>query len=111
VAQPWTCAGALSRQPSFKAAACAKGLHHPAVLILFWFCTPLQDALHGLQPTEHYEDVETKRRLNNIIHVSGLIDSLTALKARPATKAELCLVHTAAHVENIQVCAHLHVCC
>lgn len=64
----------------------------------------MQDALGGLQPTEHYEDVETKRRLNNIIHVSGLIDSLVPVKARPATKAELCLVHTPQHVENIQVC-------
>ena len=36
--------------------------------------------------------------------MSGLIDSLTPVKARPATKAELCLVHTPEHVENIQVC-------
>lgn len=62
----------------------------------------LQDALNGLQPVEHYEDVETKRRLNNLVHVSGLIDSLNQLKARPATKAELCLVHTPEHVERIQ---------
>lgn len=65
--------------------------------------TTTQDALGGLQPTDHYEDVETKRRLNNLIHVSGLIDYLTPVKARPATKAELRLVHTAEHVENIQV--------
>jgi acetoin utilization deacetylase AcuC-like enzyme len=41
--------------------------------------------------------------MNNIIHVSGLIDHLTPVKARPATKAELRLVHTAEHIENIQV--------
>ena len=63
----------------------------------------LQDSLNGLQPTPHYEDVETKRRLNNLIHVSGLIDSLHQLKARPATKAELCLVHTPEYVKYIQV--------
>ena len=64
----------------------------------------VQDALGGLQPTDHYEDVETKRRLNNLIHVSGLIEHLTPVKARHATKAELRLVHTAEHVDNIQVC-------
>lgn len=64
-----------------------------------------QDVLTGLQPTDHYEDVETKRRLNNIIHVSGLINSLTQLKARAATPRELCLVHTPQHVEFVQVSA------
>lgn len=69
---------------------------------MWWNPGHIQDALGGLQPTDHYEDVETKRRLNNIIHVSGLIDHLTPVKARPATKAELRLVHTAEHIENIQ---------
>jgi acetoin utilization deacetylase AcuC-like enzyme len=70
-----------------------------------------QDVLTGLQPTDHYEDVETKRRLNNIIHVSGLIDSLTQLKARAATQEELCLVHTPQHVEFVQVSACAKSCC
>jgi acetoin utilization deacetylase AcuC-like enzyme len=69
-----------------------------------------QDVLTGLQPTDHYEDVETKRRLNNIIHVSGLIDSLTLLKARAATHKELCLVHTPQHVEFVQVSARPGLC-
>jgi len=62
----------------------------------------VQDALHGLQPTPHFEDVETKRRLNNVIHYSGLIDKVDQLKARPATTAELCLVHTPNYVEYVQ---------
>lgn len=63
----------------------------------------VQSALHGLQPTPHFEDVETKRRLNNIIHYSGLIDKVQQLKAKSATKAELCLVHTPEYVQYVQV--------
>lgn len=73
-------------------------LHRTAIVSLL-----AQDALHGLQPTPHFEDVETKRRLNNIIHYSGLIDKVQQLKARSATKAELCLVHTPEYVQYVQV--------
>jgi hypothetical protein len=34
--------------------------------------------------------VETKRRFNNLVHASGLIDKLQQVKARPATVKELC---------------------
>jgi acetoin utilization deacetylase AcuC-like enzyme len=49
--------------------------------------------------------VETKRRLNNIIHCSGLIDSLVQLKARPASREELQLVHTSEYIQYVQVSA------
>jgi hypothetical protein len=61
-----------------------------------------QDALNGLQPTAHFEDVETKRRFHNLLHVSGLVDSLVQLRARPAAVDELCLVHTPGYVQSVQ---------
>jgi hypothetical protein len=70
-------------------------------------CGPLhqtQDALAGLQPTVHFEDVETKRRMHNLLHVAGVIDRVTQLRARPASVAELCLVHTPEYVRHVQVC-------
>lgn len=42
-----------------------------------------------VQPTRHPEHVETKRRLHNLVSVSGLLDQLHVLKPRPATESEL----------------------
>ena len=44
-----------------------------------------------VQPGEHAENPETKRRLRNLVEVSGLIDHLTPIKPRSAT--ELSLIH------------------
>lgn len=50
----------------------------------------LQSVSTGLEPCQHHENPETKRRLNNLIHVSGLIEHVTLIKARLATAEELC---------------------
>jgi acetoin utilization deacetylase AcuC-like enzyme len=42
-----------------------------------------------MQPTRHVEHPETKRRLHNLLAVSGLLDRLTPIKPRPATEREL----------------------
>jgi hypothetical protein len=42
-----------------------------------------------VQPTRHPEHVETKRRLHNLVSVSGLLDQLQVLKPRPASESEL----------------------
>lgn len=42
-----------------------------------------------IQPARHVEDSETKRRLHNLIAVSGLMDHLKLLTPRQATIAEL----------------------
>jgi acetoin utilization deacetylase AcuC-like enzyme len=55
-----------------------------------------------IQPGEHAENPETKRRFRNLVEVSGLIDHLTLLKPRAATGAELARVHAPEHVENIR---------
>jgi acetoin utilization deacetylase AcuC-like enzyme len=58
-------------------------------------------SLH-VQPGEHAENAETKRRFRNLVEVSGLIDHLTLLRPRAASEAELLRVHTPEHVENIR---------
>jgi acetoin utilization deacetylase AcuC-like enzyme len=55
-----------------------------------------------IQPGEHAENPETKRRFRNLIEVSGLMDHLMPLKPRAATKAELARVHTPEHIANIR---------
>lgn len=56
----------------------------------------------GLQPLMHFENPETKRRLHELIVVTGLIDRLERLRPRPATEGELLRVHTPEHVERIK---------
>lgn len=55
-----------------------------------------------VQPGTHAENPETKRRLRNLLEVSGILDHLTIVKPRPATVEELERVHTPAHVEKIK---------
>ena len=54
-----------------------------------------------LEPDEHVERPATKRRLRNLLEVSGTLEQLTPIKAREATTEELTRVHSAAHVEQI----------
>jgi acetoin utilization deacetylase AcuC-like enzyme len=55
-----------------------------------------------VQPGEHAENPETKRRFKNLLDVMGVTDKLTPIKPRPATEDELALVHTRAHIEHIK---------
>lgn len=55
-----------------------------------------------VQPGEHAENPETKRRFKNLLEVSGLMDHLTPIKPRPATEAEILRFHTPAHLEKIR---------
>ena len=55
-----------------------------------------------MQPGTHAENPETKRRLRNLLEVSGILDHLVPIKPRPATVEELARVHTAAHIEKIR---------
>ena len=56
----------------------------------------------GLQPFQNYENAETKRRIHELIVVSGLIDELERITPRRATDAELELVHTKEHIARIK---------
>lgn len=55
-----------------------------------------------IQPGEHAENPETKRRFRNLAEVSGMLDRLTPIAPRPATDAELLRFHTKAHLDHIR---------
>ena len=55
-----------------------------------------------VQPGEHGENAETKRRMRNLMDVAGMFDSLTDVKARYATEEEILRVHTREYVDKIK---------
>ena len=55
-----------------------------------------------IQPGEHAENPETKRRLRNLIEVSGLLEHLVPLKPRYAIDDEIARFHTREHVAHIK---------
>jgi acetoin utilization deacetylase AcuC-like enzyme len=55
-----------------------------------------------VQPDAHAEHPETKRRIRNLLEVSGLLDSLHVLKPEPATEEQLLRFHTPEHLANIK---------
>ena len=61
------------------------------------------DPAAGLQPFQHLENAETKRRIHELVVVSGLIDHLVRLRPRPATDEEILRVHTAEHLARIEI--------
>ena len=56
----------------------------------------------GLQPYVNYENADTKRRIHELIVVSGLIEHLERITPRPARDEELLLVHTKEHIDRIK---------
>lgn len=52
----------------------------------------------GLQPFGHFESPESKTRFASLVEVSGMIDHLVRVPARPATEADLLRVHTEEHL-------------
>ena len=55
-----------------------------------------------IQPGEHAENPETKRRFRNLIEVSGLDDHLVDIKPRRATEDEIARFHTRQHIARIR---------
>ena len=55
-----------------------------------------------VEPLQHTESPDTKRRIKNLLEVSGLLDELTRIKPRPATKDEILRFHTKKYFEHIQ---------
>jgi len=53
---------------------CCVGRYMFAELFLWHDPGHVQDISKGLESVQHFEHVDTKRRLNNIVHVSGLHD-------------------------------------
>lgn len=56
----------------------------------------------GLQPFKHFESAESKTRFASLVEVSGIVEHLTRVEARPASEADLLRVHTEEHVRSMQ---------
>ncbi|QDL93349.1 class II histone deacetylase [Paroceanicella profunda] len=55
-----------------------------------------------IEPGEHAENPTTKRRMRNLLEVSGLLGQLTALPATPVTQEDILRVHTPAYVAKLR---------
>lgn len=55
-----------------------------------------------LQPGLHVESPESKRRLRNLLEVSGLLEKLTRLPVAMATEEDLLRFHTPAYLERLK---------
>jgi len=55
-----------------------------------------------VQPLGHIESAEGKRRIRNLVEVSGLIDHLVQLKPRMATEDEVLRLHTREYMDRIK---------
>ncbi len=55
-----------------------------------------------VQPGEHGENAETKRRLRNLMDVAGILDQLIDVKPRAATEEEILRVHTRGYHDRIK---------
>lgn len=55
-----------------------------------------------VQPDTHGEDPETKRRLRNLLEMSGIWEQLVPVKPRLADEEDILRVHTARHLQHIR---------
>jgi len=60
-----------------------------------------------IQPGEHAENPETKRRFRNLVEVSGLIEHLVLLKPRSASEDEIARFHTREHIADMKAKSEL----
>lgn len=55
-----------------------------------------------VQPHQHVESPDSKRRIRNLMEASGLLDTLTMIRPRPATRAEVLRHHTAEYISRLE---------
>jgi len=55
-----------------------------------------------VEPLRHIENADGKRRIRNLVEVSGLMDHLVQLKPRAATEDEILRLHTREYVNRIK---------
>ncbi|MEQ8495870.1 MAG: class II histone deacetylase [Gammaproteobacteria bacterium] len=55
-----------------------------------------------VEPYEHAEHPDTKRRIRNLMEVTGLLGHLAPIAPRAASEEEILRVHTRAHLEHIR---------
>lgn len=54
------------------------------------------------QPAQAYENAETKRRLKNLLEVSGVMDGLQRIDAEPASIVDLKRYHTSDYIDQLE---------
>ena len=59
-------------------------------------------AVGHIQPFEHVESPESKRRIRNLMEVTTLIDNLVLIKPRKATHEEILRYHTADYITRLE---------
>jgi len=55
-----------------------------------------------VEPDRHAESPETKRRLRNLLEVSGVLEQLVAVRAQPAAVEDLARFHTLEYIDRIR---------
>ncbi|KAF0700382.1 Aste57867_9087 [Aphanomyces stellatus] len=69
---------------------------------IYMWHAPWPSLAPHLQPFQHWEHPETKRRFHGLLATSGLLDRLHLIRARAVTTSELLLNHTPAYVDSIR---------
>src|SRR5262245_32350453 len=55
-----------------------------------------------LEPHQHAENPDTKRRFKNLLDATGLTERLVVLTPPPATVEQVCRVHDPGYVERVR---------
>ena len=55
-----------------------------------------------VEPDIHIENPAAKRRMRNLLDVTGVLDALTLIRPRPATEPEVLRVHGAGYIEGLK---------
>lgn len=55
-----------------------------------------------IEPGEHAENAQTKRRFRNLLEVSGLLDKLTTIPSVPLNEDDLALLHDWSYIRRIK---------
>lgn len=59
-------------------------------------------AIFPVQPGQHAENPETKRRIRNLLEVTGVLDQLALIAPRAATDEEILRVHTPEYLRRLE---------
>ena len=79
-------------------------MHYMYIYIYIYICVNLaviRDS-EWVEPMEFWENADTKRRLHNLVTVSGALSFLTPLRARLATEEEITLFHTKEYFQSVK---------
>jgi acetoin utilization deacetylase AcuC-like enzyme len=63
---------------------------------------PITEPAAALEPVAHPDTPESKRRIRNLLEVSGLLRQLVPIAAESAGEDDLLRVHTAAHLDRVR---------